>query len=540
MKSFLKHQRGFPLFPLIIVLAVLGCTDTAVAGTFVVATPGGGFGATFCYGVLAGTSPPVSQSQIITVTNTGAATPFTVSTATNSGGNWLSASPATGTASSTSPATVDVSVISTGLTEGTHIGLVTVTPTYSTTVTVETAGAPVNFPVTLVVGNPSSLYVSPSSVTFAYTEGGPAPAAVTVEVSYCPTGTSGTTNTIVLGMTSSSLFTTNFATATLPFTFKAGVNQSALTLLGANTYTGQITLSAGSLGTAAVNTSLIVVPAGTPGATSVVNAADFLNYTVPNVPATGTTASPNAVVSPGGLFTISGIDLAPGAGQSFGLTSQGTVPTTIGGVVVNFALTPSAAERAPGDTTGATPAATTTVAAPLLYVSSTQINAIVPYEIAGSSTVNMTVTYNGNTSTAVPLTVTPTNPAIFSLTETGYGQGAILNQDYSVNGVGNPAAKGSFVSVYATGEGVTSPPQATGSVTPSTGTSFPLPVGNVGLTIGGVAAQILYAGETPGDVAGLLQVTAYVPTGIASGPQPVVLTVGANSSASQVVLMYVQ
>ena len=61
----------------------------------------------------------------------------------------------------------------------------------------------------------------------------------------------------------------------------------------------------------------------------------------------------------------------------------------------------------------------------------------------------------------------------------------------------------------------------------------------VSLTIGGQPAKILYAGAAPNQVS-LLQVNAVVPSGIGSGPQPVVLTIGASDNAKQGVTVAVQ
>jgi uncharacterized protein (TIGR03437 family) len=168
----------------------------------------------------------------------------------------------------------------------------------------------------------------------------------------------------------------------------------------------------------------------------------------------------------------------------------------------------------------------------LIFASLNQINAVVPYEVAGMQSVPVVVTTGGTASTAFTVSVAPTAPAIFTLSQNGSGQGAILNQNGSVNGSGDSAAPGSVVVIYATGEGVTNPASATGSVTASSGTSFPLPSAMVSVTIGGVQAQILYAGEAPGLIAGVLQVNAVVPAGTAAGNQPVVLTVGGVSSSS--------
>jgi uncharacterized protein (TIGR03437 family) len=64
-------------------------------------------------------------------------------------------------------------------------------------------------------------------------------------------------------------------------------------------------------------------------------------------------------------------------------------------------------------------------------------------------------------------------------------------------------------------------------------TTSPPPAGPVSLTIGGQHAQILYAGAAPYAVPGVIQINATVPTGIGSGAQPVVLTIGSGNNASQ-------
>ena len=65
------------------------------------------------------------------------------------------------------------------------------------------------------------------------------------------------------------------------------------------------------------------------------------------------------------------------------------------------------------------------------------------------------------------------------------------------------------------------------------GRSLPKPVQHL-VTIGGQNAKALYAGAAPGLVAGLLQVNAVVPAGVASGDQPIVVTVGTVASQTGV------
>ncbi len=88
--------------------------------------------------------------------------------------------------------------------------------------------------------------------------------------------------------------------------------------------------------------------------------------------------------------------------------------------------------------------------------------------------------------------------------------------------------------VYSTGLGDVSPPIGTGQPAPST-EPLARTVNPVTVTIGGVSAQVLYAGLAPG-YAGLYQVNALVPAGVSPGNQvPVVLSVaGQNSPAASV------
>ena len=176
--------------------------------------------------------------------------------------------------------------------------------------------------------------------------------------------------------------------------------------------------------------------------------------------------------------------------------------------------------------------------APLTFVNATQINAIVPYEMAGRANANVIVTRLGVPSPQFAVKVVDTAPAIFSMTQTGNGQGAILNQDNTVNGPNNPAATGSVIQIFATGEGRCQG-VSTGSLIPTL-PPFPKPAASVSVTIGGKPAQLQYEGEAPGAIAGLLQVNAFVPDGLASGPQTVVLTVGNNSNSSQTITVTVQ
>ncbi|MGA2211919.1 MAG: protease pro-enzyme activation domain-containing protein [Bryobacteraceae bacterium] len=237
------------------------------------------------------------------------------------------------------------------------------------------------------------------------------------------------------------------------------------------------------------------VGAGNPQIVNVLNGASFTN--------TG--------LSPGQFFTIFGANLGPVGGQGLELDQNGNVATYLAGFTVLVNGT----------------------AAPLLYVSPTQINAIAPYEIASSigQYASVQVYDNNISSGAFNVKVVAAAPAIFPL---GNGQGAILNQNYTVNGPGNPAARGSLISIYGTGQGQTNPAGVDGQINGSSPASLPVPVGNVSVTIGGVkvpASKILFAGDAPYSVDGFFQVDVIIPSSVGSGNQPVVLSIGGAAGA---------
>ena len=92
----------------------------------------------------------------------------------------------------------------------------------------------------------------------------------------------------------------------------------------------------------------------------------------------------------------------------------------------------------------------------------------------------------------------------------------------------NPAAAGSVIVLYATGAGQTSPLLPDGSVV--TADNLPIPVLPVTARVGGLKAEVLYAGGAPGMVAGVLQVNLRVPDATPSGLSLVVLQVGGQTS----------
>lgn len=174
------------------------------------------------------------------------------------------------------------------------------------------------------------------------------------------------------------------------------------------------------------------------------------------------------------------------------------------------------------------------VAAPLLYAGPSQINAIVPYEIAGNSTTQVLISSGNQLIAGFSMPVAAAAPAIFTQSGGGLGPGLILNQDLTINSPSNPAARGSIVVLYATGAGAMNPVPIDGQATIG---PPQMPVLPVSVLIGGAAATVMYAGAAPTLVAGVLQVNCQVPASISPGDSvSVALTVGSISSPAGAVI----
>ena len=216
-------------------------------------------------------------------------------------------------------------------------------------------------------------------------------------------------------------------------------------------------------------------------------------------------------VAPGEIITIFGSNIGPPALTGLAVSS-GRVATRVGDTRVLFDDTP----------------------APLIYVAGGQLSCVVPYNVASKSSVGITVEYQGQNSNTVNVPVQATRPAVFTANSSGAGQGAILNQNNSVNSSSNPADRNSVVVLYATGEGATTPAGLDGQIASAI---FPKPNGAVAVTIGGANAEVLYAGAAPGLVAGVFQVNVRVPQATTPGSAvPVQVRVGNTTSRTGVTL----
>ena len=175
------------------------------------------------------------------------------------------------------------------------------------------------------------------------------------------------------------------------------------------------------------------------------------------------------------------------------------------------------------------------VAAPLLYASATQVNAIVPYEAAGCTQAMLQVQYQGVLSSSMTLPCATAAPGIFTFNASGSGPAAAANQDGTFNGPSSPAAKGSYVTLYFTGGGQTNPAGVTGSITGTSTLKWLTQTTSV--TVGGVAATVAFDGAAPTFVDGVLQLNIQLSGNTPSGSAlPVVIKVGTASSPATATL----
>jgi uncharacterized protein (TIGR03437 family) len=228
-----------------------------------------------------------------------------------------------------------------------------------------------------------------------------------------------------------------------------------------------------------------------PQISAILNAA---SYAVPS--------SGPAPISPGEIVALFGTSLGP----ILPVSNTSSFGTSLAGVQVFFGST----------------------AAPLIFVSAQQINAVVPYGLPTGGNAAVTVRYNGGASPAFTAPVQAATPGIFSQDKTGTGPGAILNNvNFQLNSPATPAAIGSVVAIFCTGAGVTTPASIDGALSPAAPPFPTLDSQPVSVTIGGLTADIFYAGPAPGLIAGLTQIDAVVPNGVKPGSLvPVVVSVG--------------
>jgi uncharacterized protein (TIGR03437 family) len=211
--------------------------------------------------------------------------------------------------------------------------------------------------------------------------------------------------------------------------------------------------------------------------------------------------------APGELISIYGSGMGPKSGLSFSvdpLTQK--VSTVLGGTQVFI----------------------NGVAAPVLYASDTQVNAVVPFEFPTSGQYILQVGSQGILSPGVSITAAAASPAVFTLDGSGSRQAIAVNLDGTICDADHPAARGSFILVFSTGGGQTSPSGATGSIA---GLTTLKRLNQTQATIGDVPATVSFAGAAPSLIEGVNQLNVRINENAPVGnAQTLIITTGNNSS----------
>ena len=195
---------------------------------------------------------------------------------------------------------------------------------------------------------------------------------------------------------------------------------------------------------------------------------------------------------PGALVTIQGYGLGPAQGVASSPVSA------LAGVQVYF----------------------DNFVAPITYAQAGQINVQAPWEIAGQTSTQMRIVFNGAQAGGATLPVGQALPGVFF----------INNSDGSRNSPSNPAALGDFVTVYGTGGGATNGPGVTGGTWPLVPLAFLTQP--VSVTVGGEnAAPVLYAGSAPTLSSGFFQINVRLSLDLTAPSQFLNVTIGGVTSA---------
>ena len=216
----------------------------------------------------------------------------------------------------------------------------------------------------------------------------------------------------------------------------------------------------------------------------------------------GASFAPGVPVSPGGIISVFGAQLANGTAGAASLPLD---------ILLQGATVVIAGE-----------------AAPLFYTSDGQINAAVPFDIAPNTSQQVLVTRDTTVSVPISVDVASSQPAvflnpvanapsqgtIFAVRNTSKGQSSFLAQPSS------PATSGDTLVIYCAGLGAVDQTIGPGAGSPTAPAAKTKDQPRV--TVGGQPAAVQFSGLTPGLV-GVYQVNAVLPAGVTAGDEVAVV-----------------
>ncbi|MCU1260159.1 MAG: hypothetical protein JWO80_3044 [Bryobacterales bacterium] len=225
-------------------------------------------------------------------------------------------------------------------------------------------------------------------------------------------------------------------------------------------------------------------------------------------------------VAPYELVSFFGIGIGPATAIS-GQVVNGVLMSSAGGIQVLF-------DGVPG---------------PILYAGPNQINAIVPGGLNARSSAAVQIVSAAATITGPVLSIVASRPEVFQNYPPASGAVA-LNQESSINSAANPAGRGSIVTIWATGTGVFNRAEADGSITGPVLSTPVLPVSVISIANQGGSAvgslEVLYSGDAPEMVAGVLQVNFRIPSQLQAVPNQIACQLQVGGALSGTFTIYIK
>lgn len=287
----------------------------------------------------------------------------------------------------------------------------------------------------------------------------------------------------------------NTVSVRFPLTFKPSLSgQASVRVTAIDRSGGSLTTTAGEWNAAASNE-----PAPFIKVEGTVNAASFRG----------------GPIAPGEIVTLFGTNLGPSVLQE-GWYVGDWLPQSVSGTEVFF----------------------DNVRAPIIHTSSGQVSAVVPYSRVTATGLRLPLNnptkirleYNGIPSNEIEVQVAASAPGVFTTNSSGFGQAVAVNgDDNSLNSTENPARRGSFMTIFITGEGQVATSWPDGRL-PGTG-EWPHPVTPPVVTFGGVPGKVDFAGLV---WAGVTQINVIVPENAPAGVVPLTVSVAGRSSPDTV------
>jgi large repetitive protein len=478
------------------------------------------------------TGGTASAAQTLNLFNpAGTSLTYSTSVLTSSGGNWLSVTPPTGSLGSSGSATLTANASAASLSPGIYNGTVQVAfgqgtvETLSFAFVVLPSGATPALRQDATKAASSSCTPTKLAVVLIAPAGGiqfvagqqPAETNVAAEISdncynpVTPSGSKTITNTLLV----------NGAPPSPPVTFTYDANNAV--------WTGTWTPGA-KLASAQLQLLSSVSVSGGAGSYSGVSTLTTVGV-LPSPPGTGNPQVTSSSVINGASFLITTPgQLAPG--EYVSIFGSNLADTTQGGVI--------AFGQPLYQSLGTTSVSLSGQPVPLVSAVKlpAQLNGVVPQNLNSASGFSLSVQRDGINSAQAPIIIFPFQPGIYTQSQTGVGQGSIINYAASVtagatvvagpSGTGSqPVSRGGVIEIFATGLGAvvaqngSAPPPADGQPAPSSGSPLFVTATTPTITFGSGSGAVtvpaaIFSGLAPGWVS-LYQLNVTVPANAPTG-----------------------